>query len=238
MREIGSIIGLTVVSTGEGESLGTITEVVVDLAAGIIVGVIVGRGPAEKGIRVGDLQAIGSDAVLVESTQVAEHLSAIPELVERPRFSQQLPEVITSDGRLLGRLTGVYVDSQTKKVARFEVSGGAWQDLTEGVLSLPIVKGIIHGPDVVIVPAKGLAKPTGKGGLRASLRQLADSTQVGYQRVAQRAKHLYQGGGEALRDQMATARQQVQKLSEESTETISEPPARDEPSPEKEQSQD
>ncbi len=234
MREIGSILGLKVVSILEGKSLGTITEVVIDLTVGKMIGVIVGRGPAEKGIRAADIQALGADAVLVGTTQVAEHLSAMPKLIEHRRPAQQRPpEVITSEGQRLGQLDSVYIDPQTMKVKRFEVSGGAWQDLTEGVISLPIVKGIVHGPDVVIMPAKGLSKSAGKGGLRASLGQLADSAQTGYQRGAQRAEGLYQQGSKTLRHGMATARQHMHKLAEEiKEETTAELPAEDEPSPE------
>lgn len=233
MREIGSITGLKVVSTAEGKSLGTITEVLVDLAAGEMIGVVVGRGPAEKGIRATDLKALGADAVLVETIEVAEHLSAMPELLQRRQALEQgLPDVITSDGRRLGRLGRIYINPETKAVTRFEVSGGKWKELTEGILSLPVVAGIIHGPDVVIVPAEILSESAGKGGLKASMSYLADTTQVGYRRAAQRAEGLYEEASEAVRHGLTATRQQGEKLAEEIKEAAAAQPEQEQPTPE------
>ena len=216
MRDIATLVGLEVVSSSEGKSLGTIDEVLVDLAAGKLLGVVVGRGPAEKGIRAADLQALGTDAVLVSTAEVAVHLSAMPDLLEyRQRSEQGRPEVITSDGRRMGTLAAVYINPQTKELTRFEVSGGRWRDLTDGITSLPVFAGIIHGPDVVIVPAEALDRPKAKGGLKASLRQLGGATQVGYERATRGAERLYEEGSDALRDGLTSARQQVGRVAKE-----------------------
>ena len=234
MREIASLVGLEVVSTREGKSLGTISEVLIDLAAGKMVGVILGRGPAEKGIRAAELEALGTDVVMVKGADVADHLSAMPELLEhRQRSEPRPPEVITSDGRRLGQLAAVYINPQNHKVTRFEVSGGTWKDLTDGIISLPIVKGIIHGPDVVIIPAKVVSRSDGKGGLRAAFRQLADSTEIGYRRAAQRTERLYEKSSHAVREGMAGAREQAQHLAQEIKDTTSGPPAEEDPAEEK-----
>ncbi len=238
MREIGSIIGLKVVSTAEGKSLGTVTGVLTDLAAGEMIGVIVGHGPAEKGIRAADLVAIGADAVLVETAQVAEHLSTMPDLLQRRQsLDQGPPEVITKDGRRLGSLARIYIDPETNQVIRFEVSGGKWKEFTEGLLSLPVVAGIVHGPDVVIVPAEILGESAGTGGLKASMLHLADTTRTGYQRAAQRAGGFYEEAGEAVRHGLAATRQQMKEVAEEVKETADKRPEEEEPPSEEPQQQ-
>lgn len=113
MQEIATLAGLEVVSTSEGKSLGTISQVLVDLAAGKMLGVVVGTGPAEKGIHAADLKALGTDVVLVAAGNVADHLSAMPELLEhRQRSERGRAEVITSDGERLGQLAAVYINPQ------------------------------------------------------------------------------------------------------------------------------
>ena len=44
MRDVASIIGLRVISSQEGRDLGPVSQVVVDLAAGVVEGLILGKG--------------------------------------------------------------------------------------------------------------------------------------------------------------------------------------------------
>lgn len=81
-------------------------------------------------------------------------------------------------------------------------------------MSLPVVKGIVHGPDVVIVPAKALPRATGTGGVKASLRQLDDAGQAGYKRAVREAERRYEEGSEVVRHGLSTARHQAQQIAE------------------------
>jgi uncharacterized protein YrrD len=174
VREVSSLLNSEVISIKEGKRLGVISQAVFDLAAGRLLGVIIGKGPAEKGIRAADIKTWGPDVVMVEQSEVAKRLSELPELLAGRRDPGRPPQqVVTDAGQRLGRLSRVYLEGAKFLVVRFEVSGGAWRDLTEGVLSMPVVKGIIHGPDTIIVPAEAVAKATEGASLKSSVEKAA-----------------------------------------------------------------
>ena len=205
MREVSSLLNSEVISVKEGKRLGVISQPVFDLAAGKLLGVIVGKGPGEKGIRAADIKTWGPDLVMVEQGEVAKRLSEIPELLAGRRDPGRPPQqVVTDAGQRLGRLSRVYLEGGKFQVVRFEVSGGAWRDLTEGVLSMPVVKGIIHGPDTIIVPAEAVAKATEGASLKSSVEKAAGAVR---EVATEGAKHLAEGvesGTEAVKKTLNT----------------------------------
>lgn len=205
MREISDLLNAEVISIKEGKRLGVITQVGFDLAKGALLGVILGKGAAEKGIRAADIKTWGPDVVMVEDSQVAHRLSEVPELMEARRDPTRPPQqVVTDAGQRLGRLGRVYLDPVKLEVVRFEVSGGAWRDLTEGVLSLPVVKGIVHGPDTIIVPAKAVAQATETAGLKASVGKAAGSVREEVSEGAKRLGEIVETGAEVVKKTLTT----------------------------------
>jgi len=201
MRDIASIVGLKVVSMAEGKQLGTVGEVVCDLAAGRMVGVIIDSEP-ETGVVSENIQTLGTHAVMVPEAGAVKPLEELSALVERRRRPEQgAMEVITDDGRVLGSLSRIYIDPQTREVTRFEVSGGLWRDMTEGVLILPHMSGIIHGADVIIVPAD--AEPLTSGGIREQLEKVGEKVKASYQQVAERTEEAAKRGREAKKEEEA-----------------------------------
>ncbi len=188
MRDIASVVGLKVISSTEGRELGSIAQVVFDLSNGDLVGLIIDKGPSEKGIEAKDVSVIGTDAVMVETHKVARHLSEIPTLLERRRDVREGPkEVISADGNRLGALGTVYINPAEKKVSRYEVSGGAWRDITEGALSLEPGNGTVDGRDTVVVPTSLLSeKPATPGGLKAQLAKLGDVARTQARQAAEK----------------------------------------------------
>jgi uncharacterized protein YrrD len=218
VREISSLLNSEVISVKEGKRLGVISQAVYDLAAGKLLGLIVGKGPAEKGIRAADIKTWGPDVVMVDKSEVAKRLSELPELLAGRRDPGRPPQqVVTDAGQRLGRLSRVYLEQDSFLVVRFEVSGGAWRDLTEGVLSMPVVRGIIHGPDTIIVPAEAVAKATEGASLKASVEKAAEtvreaasegakSVREAGEAAAEGAKHLADsvGSAESLKKALTT----------------------------------
>jgi len=66
--------------------------------------------------------------------------------------------------------------------------------MTEGVLVLPHIEGIVHGQDVVIVPADAEALTT--GGIREHLEKMGARVKSGYHQVAERTEELVQAARE------------------------------------------
>lgn len=206
MRDVASIVGLKVISSSEGREVGTVSQVVVDLASGEIVGLIVGKGAAEKGIDAADVDVIGTDAVMVRTYKVARHLSELPRLMEK-RLDPAAPprEVVSDTGKRLGILGTVYIDPATRRVTRYEVSGGTWRDITEGVLSLAPMEGTVDGRDTIVVPTKAFRDLPTAGGLRAQLAKLAEIAKA----QAKQAAESLEEGAESARRSVATVSERV-----------------------------
>jgi uncharacterized protein YrrD len=201
VREIGTLHNTEVISITEGRRLGSVSQAAYDLGRRRLLGLILGKGPAEKGILASDLKTIGPDAVMVEEAAMAKPLSELPELLQARRDPELPPQqVVTDGGQRLGHMGRVYLEENTLELTRFEISGGAWRDLTEGVLSMPVVEGIVHGPDTIILPSGAVRAATESAGLLASVEKAADSLREG-------GKHLgkaMESGTEALKKTLAT----------------------------------
>lgn len=224
MRETGTIVGLQVIGTSDGKLIGHVSEVVCDLATGEVVGLIVGEGPAEKGIMASEIMTIGTDAVMVPSASAAVRLSELPELMKRRREPERGPlMVVTDDGRRLGKVARVWIDPEAKKVTRYEVSAGLMKDLAEGPLTLPVVPGSVHGEDTLILPAAEVELLAAhSGGLRAKLDELAkrvrEQASAAGEQVEEAAKAAEAKIGkavEAVREQVVSAVQGEEEAGEE-----------------------
>ena len=233
MRDVNSIVGLKVISVEEGRDLGTVSQAVVDLTSGSLVGLIAGKGAAAKGIWADDLQVLGVDAVMIANRGMAHPLSETPALDEKARDASEGPvEVVTDTGKRLGTLGNIYLSDDTRSVVRYEVSGGAWRDVTEGILELPIIPGTKHGRDTVIVPAAEISNLAGgSGGLKAQLAQLSQKMRATSHQVAERSHevstnvggclhHALEGSGGALRSRFAQVRGAVSDMAHKAHETL------------------
>ncbi|MEN6545713.1 MAG: PRC-barrel domain-containing protein [Armatimonadia bacterium] len=232
MREIKSITGLRVISVDEGASVGVVSEVVVDLAAGTVLGLILGNGAGERGVAAADIQTIGTDVIMISSRGVARHLSELPELEKRKSGHVGGLPVFTASGRRLGMISAIFIDPYEKNVARYEVSGGPLKDLADGILIMPIIPGTVHGQDAVIVPDEA-AQELGReaGGLRARFGQWGDTArkqaqQVGdtarkqVQQVAESAEKIVDTSAETLKKEAAVVRERAVDLSAKAREAV------------------
>ncbi|MEN6643567.1 MAG: PRC-barrel domain-containing protein [Armatimonadia bacterium] len=232
MREIKSITGLRVISVDEGASVGVVSEVVVDLAAGTVLGLILGNGAGERGVAAEDIQTIGTDVIMISSRGVARHLSELPELEKRKSGHAGGLPVFTASGRRLGMISAIFIDPYEKNVARYEVSGGPLKDLADGILIMPIIPGTVHGQDAVIVPDEA-AQELGReaGGLRARFGQWGDTArkqaqQVGdtarkqVQQVAESAEKIVDTSAETLKKEAAVVRERAVDLGAKAREAV------------------
>lgn len=215
MREIKSITGLRVISMDEGAAVGTVSQVVVDLSSGAVLGLILGNGAAERGVLAADIETIGTDVIMVSRREVARHLSELPELEQRKSATTHLLPVFTDNGRRLGVISAIFIDPYEKTITRYEVSSGAIKDLAEGLLVLPIIPGTVHGQDAVIIPEQAVSELGREtGGLFARFSQWGDSARKQYQQVAESAGKMVDTGSETLKKEAAVVREKAKEVSE------------------------
>lgn len=213
MRDIASIVGLRVISATEGRDLGAVSQVIVDLGPGALRGVLIGKGPSERAIAAEEISVIGPDVIVVASHKAAKHPSELPELMEKRRDPREgSREIVTDAGRKVGVLGTIYINPATKMISRYEVSGGAWRDITEGVVSLNPVPGTVDGKDTIIIPDSAIgARPDSAGGLKAQLARLAEV-----------ARQQTQPGNGKPQSQQQTGTEQTSALPKDGTDTSDE----------------
>ncbi len=216
MRKTSSIVGLSVISSCEGVDLGRVSEVVVDLAKGVVVGMVIGSGPAEKGVLADDIAIMGPDAVMIPDQSKAKKLADLPGLVEkRPVSAEATVTVVSESGFKLGTLAEVYIEPADNTVVRYEISGGAVRDLTDGTLTLAVMKGIVHGPDIIVVPDAAIAELDKQvGGLKGAWAQLSRALKEDYEEASEKAGELYQRSVEGVRGTVEQAKQRSQEARE------------------------
>lgn len=220
MRELSSLIGLQVIATGEGKRLGTVADALVDLAAGKLVALTLAKTPELRVVLAEDIAVIGPDAVMIASSdrvkgreETAEALAGARQVLGEP------PAVITTRGARVGQLGAVQIDEGSKRVVRFEVTSGPLKDVTEGTLALPVVEGIVHGEDTIIVPHEVVARRLEQaGGLKGALRSLTQRLRVGYEQVSERSEDFLHDSGEKLKVQAAEARKRAAAAAREAKE--------------------
>lgn len=217
MRELSSLVGLDIIATDEGKKLGTVADVLVNLSAGNVVAVTLAETPELRVVVADDIQVIGPDAIMIASKDRLRSREEAAEALEHGRrVLVSRPSVITTRGARLGDLGTVYIDEGSLKVVRFEVSGGTFRDVTEGVLALPIMEGIVHGEDTIIVPHEVVARRLGHGGgLRGTFRSLAQKLRAGVEEVGERSEELLRESEERIKATAERAKKRAEELAEE-----------------------
>lgn len=225
MRELSSLIDMQVIATDEGKRLGTISQTLVDLAAGELVAVLLAGPPGKSLVAAKDFQVIGEDALMVADSDVLKSKSEIEEDLARSRdVLANPPTVMTDQGTVLGQLAGVTLGDDGRTVVRYGLTGGPLRDVATGATSLPILKDSVHGQDTIIVPHKAahdyLAKAS--GGLKGSLDKLTRIFRAKYEKISERSEELYHESEERLRAGTAKARERADELVEQARKKVQE----------------
>lgn len=224
MRELSSLAGLEVIATDDGRRLGTVAEPLVDLAAGELVGVTLAKTPEMQVILAEDISIIGPDAVMIPSSEALRSREEVGEALARGRrVLGEPPTVITDRGARLGELGSVHIDEGSKRIIRFEVSGGTFRDVTEGVLAMPPMEGIVHGEDTIIVPHEVVARRLHQAsGLRGTFRSLAQRLRGGMVQMSERSDELLREGEQRLKRSTHRVRKRAEEFADEAREKADE----------------
>lgn len=221
MKDLSSIVGLQVIATDEGKQLGSVSQALVDLAAGKLVAVALGK----KAILAEHIEVIGPDALMVSSSDKVKSRAALKkQIAGASEVLENPPQVVTDKGTSLGRLASVHLDPATKDILRYEVTGGALRDAIEGVVSLPVLEGTVHGEDTVVVPHEAARQHLlqTRGGLRGQLARIRGVFQTRYQQAGERTQELRQQGAERLKAGAEKARETAGRLTREAREELQE----------------
>jgi uncharacterized protein YrrD len=124
------IIENLIYPVGQDNHIGGVRDVIIDMHANCLLGLLIGHGGWSGGTRVlpwSEIVQINFRRIIVKSTDsvvLASTISPIRHILEQG----QQPigaDIVTADNRRLGTLTDVFFDSQTGEIAGYEMSDGA-----------------------------------------------------------------------------------------------------------------
>jgi uncharacterized protein YrrD len=105
-----------------------------------------------KGILLAQLKSVGADSITVEDETVIvneEELVANDQAVLNEEIIGK--HIVTTNGKTIGTLSDIYVDTRTGVLTGYEISDSVIKDLLEGRTIIPLPVGQKIGAETVIV---------------------------------------------------------------------------------------
>jgi len=178
MKLASKLIGLPVVSFETGKKFEKIEDIIYDDQTNSIVALLVDRGgmfSEAKIIEYSKISSIGDDAIIVVDENVVMTASE-SELVSRAvgeQVSVRGKQIMTEDGKDLGKVTDLSIDEVSGRVVGYIASGGIFNDLYKGQPYVPAPQAIKVGGDVLFVPSEtAQLMEQNVGGLQATMQSI------------------------------------------------------------------
>lgn len=163
MHPASSIVGKPVVTAAEGNRIGEVSDLLIDPAEGMVVGLVVADGwrKDERVLPFRDVRTLGGDAVIVASSsaildraswrRTGQHVIRTSDLSGRP--------VLTSAGSRLGTIKDVLIDDTSGTVDHMVVQSPRLGGLLHRSSTFAVSKDVRVGADAVVIPAGALSQP-------------------------------------------------------------------------------
>lgn len=191
------VIGLNVVTVDTGTVIETVDDIAYDPSTHRIVALLVDSGglfSSAKAIHMDDVRNVGDDAVIVDA---ADAIKSIDELGESVRSISDANKhlvktnVLTIDGKELGKVTDLFFDSRSGNVESMEVSQSGLKDISENKKSIKPTDIVTIGADATIVSNYTEIKLDAqgeKGGLKGALNNAKESIQSASETASEKVK--------------------------------------------------
>ena len=160
-----------VVSLSDAKKIGTVSDVIFRPDSGDVAGFILSTGGLIPGLfderrylPIDAVRSIGQDAVTIPDQSVLARTDNAGELKTMPSVGRLIGlSVVTEGGRLIGKVSDVYLDPETRHLMNLRVSsiaGGPLQGFSRGSQEDLVVRfsgDIRIGPDLVVVPDSAIS---------------------------------------------------------------------------------
>ena len=158
MRKAKNLIGLKVVSQGNGKDLGHIHDLLFSNDSRQLLGLMISDrnlfGMVDAtAVPFSQVTQIGKDAVMVQGDDVEVKVHADPRLADAYDSGMRLTskQLTTDRGETLGKISDLYLDD-SGTVQGYEVSGGLFADAYNGKRYLDAPRQITVGKNVILMP--------------------------------------------------------------------------------------
>jgi uncharacterized protein YrrD len=219
MRKGKDIIGKPVIAYDSGERIETIMDLIFDQDQNQLLGFLIDEGGWFSNARVlplSQVNSIGVDAVIIPAKDAVSASSEYPNIHRILENNNILngTQIMTTDGRDLGKLVDFYFDENTGTVEGYEASGGLFADAYSGRSFVPAPHTLKIGEDVAFVPAETADLMEEQvGGLKAAMQTAGEKIQE----TAQVAGDKLQETGEKLQETAQVAGEKLQAAGRSAT---------------------
>jgi uncharacterized protein YrrD len=226
MRKGSDIIDKVVVTYDTGKKIERIRDLIFDQKRNQLLGFLVEEKRLfrdAKVIPLQEVQAIGLDAIIVnsqESVIEAHHVPAIKEIL-RQNIVLKGTRILTTEGLDLGGLVDLFFDEHSGLVEGYEVSGGVFADAYSGRSFVPAPETLKIGDDVAFVPpetAQMMAEQV--GGIRGAVNATEDKFQDSAETANRRLQTAVQTVNEQLQSSVESVNRSLQEASQNASEQL------------------
>jgi uncharacterized protein YrrD len=226
MRQGRDLIGKPVVSYETGEKIDKIRDLIFDQDGNQLLGFLIDEAGWFSEARVllmQDIQAIGRDAVIIQSKHAvikAHQIQAVAKILARNNILKGT-RILTTDGRDLGTMIDLYFDDHTGAVEGYEVSGGLFADVYSGRSFVPAPQTLKIGEDVAFVPSQTAELMEEQvGGIKAALQSASDQAQQTAQVAGEKLQEFGQMASEKAQETAQIASEKLQNAQRTATASV------------------
>ncbi|MFN6460774.1 MAG: PRC-barrel domain-containing protein [Nostoc sp. DedVER02] len=220
------ILDKVVVTYDTGKKIVRIIDLIVDQERNQLLGFLV----AEKGlfrdakvIPLQEVQAIGSDAIVVKSKKSVVKAHRVPVIKEilHQNIVLKKKKILTTEGLYLGGLVDLFFDEHSGLVEGYEVSGGVFADAYSGRSFVPASETLKIGDDVAFVPPEiAQLMEEQVGGIRGAVQATGDKLQDSAQTTNRRLQTAAQTVNEQLQSSVEKVNRELLSASQNAGEQL------------------
>ncbi|MEH2211175.1 PRC-barrel domain-containing protein [Nostoc sp.] len=226
MLKGSDVIDKVVVTYDTGKKIVRIIDLIFDRERNQLLGFLV----AEKGlfrdakiIPLQEVQAIGSDAIVVNSKESVVKAYRVPVIKEilHQNIVLRKKRILTTEGLDLGGLVDLFFDEHSGLVEGYEVSGGVFADAYSGRSFVPASETLKIGDDVAFVPPETAQLMEEQvGGIRGAVQATGDKLQDSAQTTNRRLQTAAQTVNEQLQSSVEKVNRGLQSASQNAGEQL------------------
>ncbi|ADY55066.1 PRC-barrel domain protein [Syntrophobotulus glycolicus DSM 8271] len=153
MKSIKEIIGLKIISIAEGTQVGTVKDLVLNPAGGLLDFFIIDKqtdsiGARTKAIAFKDIQGLGEFAITIPDQKVIQNIISNSQVLELIDQNVKVigAKVLTIKGTIIGEVTEIYFDEETGKINKC-----VYEDKTKEQKEINAESIVTYGENLLIV---------------------------------------------------------------------------------------
>jgi uncharacterized protein YrrD len=211
MRKGTDLIGKPVIAYDCGSQLATVKDLIFSQEQDALVALLTEEpGWFNSGtvVPIAHILAIGADGIIIRSADTivpVNQVAAVEESIHRKNILRGT-QIMTVNGRNLGKMVDLYFNAQTGDVEGYEVSGGIFADAYTGRSFVPVSETIRIGQDYAFVPDSVTALMEEQvGGIKGAMIATGEKAQTLAQQASEKAQEISTATSEKLSEVQSQA---------------------------------